>query len=102
MSQDTPSCACIIIEGADQTWGTNRGTLHFFRRWESGRETTCVSVAMLSIYFTPKCLRPFYDPTKDEEANDRGFVLATARDPCRVDQIDFLLSGLQYLERRAP
>ena len=41
-------------------------------------------MAMLSAFFTPKCLRLLYDPTTDEEANDSVCVLATAQDPCTV------------------
>ena len=42
-----------------------------------------LSMARLGIYFAPKWLRPFYDLTTDEEANDCVCVLAKARDPCR-------------------
>ena len=39
---------------------------------------------MLDIYFALKCLRPFYDPTTDEEANDCICVLITALNPCTL------------------
>ena len=42
-----------------------------------------LSMARLGVYFAPKWLRPFYDLTTDEEANDCVCILAKARDPCR-------------------
>ena len=65
---------------------------HESRRWHActfigvgGRRSPAarLSTARLGVYFAPKWLRPFYDLTTDEEANDCVCVLAKARDPCR-------------------
>ena len=71
-----------IFGGGDRIWSTNQGAgmhVHWCGRSPAAR----LSMAMLGVYFAPKCLQLFYDLTTDEEANDCVCVLAKARDPCR-------------------
>ena len=88
MSHDIPSRARAII--AFLGWRPDME--HESRRWHArssvhdrcGRSPAArLSTARLGVYFAPKWLRPFYDLTTDEEANDCVCVLAKARDPCR-------------------
>ena len=65
--------------GGDRTWSTNQCA-----GMQCGRSPAArLSMARLGVYFASNCLRPFYDLTTDEEANDCICVLAKARYPCR-------------------
>ena len=87
MSHDIPSRARAIIAflGVETGYGARIKALACtFIGTRCGRSPAArLSTARLGVYFAPKWLRPFYDLTTDEEANDCVCVLAKARDPCR-------------------
>ena len=88
MSHDIPSRARAIIAflGVETGYGARIKALAcaYMHVHRCGRSPAArLSTARLGDYFAPKWLRPFYDLTTDEEANDCVCVLAKARDPCR-------------------